>query len=587
MRTDRTDNLSAEQLSRLLAVGAAGGQAPPGDAAPRRRRGANDDPPDREPGPFDPGQIVDDLQIIEEIGRGGMCIVYKAAQPGLRRQVALKALRPSLARLGAVARRFRHESVLAASLSHPGIVPIFSHGRDSLGRPWFTMELVDGMSIGERVACDGPMSLAGVLRVAVQACDALGAAHASGIIHRDVTPQNIILQTPGRVRLVDFGIAQDTTGRLAGVTRTGREGGGTLAFMSPEQNLGRRLDRRTDIFSLGMTLYYALTGATAYRASNRAELALAFRMQRPRRPEQAGSPPAGPLGRIVMKMIAVDPADRYPSCDELAVELAACGVRRRRPVAARAEPGRGVVAAALLAMTALAAYAWGPLACTGDKPGPSQGASGSIIVAAPQALDSPAPPPAPAPASDPAQKRELTPSQDDARAPAPTPVPKQAPTPPLPARPPPAAAARGAEAAPLNLPAPQAVVQWVYQPDEGRGFSEAGTMKGQAVLTDDNPLSLGLFLFDPTRGLIAYSPANGATADFRIEIEGRRIGIRRDARPDGTGCIASVAGGDFDDAAPPRQGYQPLYRHTLSPNSVLFFRCAKGGHAKLRVTSIR
>jgi len=112
-------------------------------------------------------------------------------------------------------------------------------------------------------------------------------------------------------------------------------------------------------------------------------------------------------------------------------------------------------------------------------------------------------------------------------------------------------------------------------------------MRGQTVLTDDNPLSLGLFLFDPARGLVPYSPLDGATADFRIEIEGRSIRIRRDARPDGTGCIALGIQGAFETAMPPQQGYQPLYQHTLRPGIAFLFRCARGGCAKLRVTSIK
>ena len=402
MSLESTDSLNAEQLARLLAVGASARPPhPPATPDEHDRSLADLDDLDAEGGPFEPGDVVDEFEIVEEIGRGGMCIVYKARQRGLKRQVALKALRPSLARIPSVARRFRRESVLVAALSHPNIVPIFSHGLDGMGRPYFTMELVAGESIAERVAADGPMSPGAVLAVAIAACDALRTAHRSGIIHRDVTPRNIILEDTGRVRLVDFGIARDTTGNLAGVTRTGRGWAGTPGFMSPEQNLGRRLDERSDIFSLGMTLYTMLTGAPAYRASNRAELALAFRMQKPRRPGAVRAAAAGPLARIVMAMIAVARVRRYRNCDELAAALAACRDRDRKAAAARAEPLAGVaVAAAILATIALAAYALGPMACRNTAPRAHEAAmvplrlspSGPATGAEPSGPTSPRPP---------------------------------------------------------------------------------------------------------------------------------------------------------------------------------------------------
>ena len=562
MTIDSTDSLSASQLAQLLGMGADADdrrETPPPVPRPLHMLTTRvDDRSDREKGPYAPGDVVDDFEIIEEIGRGGMCIVYKAYQRGLKREVALKALRPSLGRIPALARRFRQESILAGNLSHPSIVPIFAHGVDWAGRPYFMMELVTGMTVGDRVACDGPVTSKVALGVAIAACDALATAHAAGIIHRDVTPRNIILQGDGRVRLVDFGIARDTTGNLAAVTRTTAGSSGTLRFMSPEQNLAHRLDARTDIFSLGMTLYYMVTGSTAYRASNRAELALAFQMQTPRAMSTSRSGTGGRLGRIVMKMIAADPADRYQNCDELAADLAACragGGAARRPGGARW--ARPAVAAALLGVVALGAYALGSLAWPGQAP---RGRNVSL-----NAGPAGASRPADLPCRSGGGRRGQGPPAKLASAGSPKP-----------------AGASGAAALP-----PRAVVQWVYQPHADRGFDDAGALTGQTMLDEGRPLSLGLFLFDASRGLSPYSPRDGAAADFRIEIDDGMVTLCRAAAPDGTGCIVGAGENAFDTAAAPRRGYESLYSHVLTEGATLFFRCARGGHAKVRVVSVR
>ena len=133
---------------------------------------------------------------------------------------------------------------------------------------------------------------------------------------------------------------------------------------------------------------------------------------------------------------------------------------------------------------------------------------------------------------------------------------------------------------------PQAVVQWVYQPREGISFNDAGALRGRTTLADDNRLSLGLFLFDPIRGLVPYSPRNGPTADFQIQIDRREIRVRRVAQRDRGGCLLLAARGAFAAPAPPQQGYQWLYEHTLKAEMVLAFRCASGGYAKMCVVSV-
>ncbi len=576
MSLESTDRLSAEQLARLLGVGAAGrapGREAPREAAPEPAHLVESF--SSEAGPFAGGDVVDDFEIVREVGRGGMCIVYEARQRGLKRRVALKTLRPSLARSPALARRFRRESILAANLSHPNIVPIFSHGVDRAGRPYFTMELLHGESIHRRLARRGPTPHAAALAVAEAACDALAEAHRAGIIHRDVTPRNIVLEDGGRVRLVDFGIARDTTGHLAAVTQTQVGGAGTLAFMSPEQNLERPLDARTDIFSLGMTLYTMLTGTTAYRAANRAELALAFQMHRPRAPQAVRPSAGGPLGRVVMKMIAVDPADRYQDCDELAAALAECRPERRSAAPAGGGPlARAAAAAVLLAATVLAAYALGPLACHNGTRRRGELAARTTGAASPGPTSRPDPAPEPPPAADTTPPPKAKPALRAAPKTAPAPVRRAQ------------RVARPAADPPRRREPPQAIVQWVYQPRPGRTFDQAGALTGRTTLADDNALSLGLYLFDPARGLVAYRPRHGSLADFGIRVEGRQVLISRVARPDGSGCVPSAGENAFAADSPPRRGYESLYRHTLKAKMVLFFRCAGGGYAKLRVVSV-
>jgi serine/threonine-protein kinase len=335
------------------------GPAPPdaGETQPLPPGASPEGPPQ---GALAPGGRLGDFEIVEEIGRGGMGVVYKAYERTLRRTVALKVLHSEIAGDPSLAKRFRREAILAANLSHPNIVPVFQIEEGEQPR-YFTMEFVQGRSLKDKIHVQGGLAPDEAVRIALAACDALEHAHQHTIIHRDIKPANILLQDPaGRVRITDFGIAQDVTGRLAEVTTTEGTTSGTPAFMSPEQNLGRDLDARTDIFSLGMTLYYMLTGRVAYQARNRAELAVAFQSQAPDPPSRfaPGIPPR--LDQVVMKMIAVDPAKRYATCEAVARDLkaldsaAAPQPPRAAPIARMGERGRQ---GALLAAIAVAAVA--------------------------------------------------------------------------------------------------------------------------------------------------------------------------------------------------------------------------------------
>ena len=332
-----------------------------------------------------------------------MGVVYKAYERPLKRVVALKMLHSSFSGDASRAKRFRREAILAANLSHPNIVPIFQVDPAPSPR-YFTMEFVQGCSLKERVEKAGFLSPDEATRIIAQAAEALQYAHEHNIVHRDVKPANILLQNHvERVRISDFGIAQDITGQLAEVTQTEGLVMGTPAFTSPEQNLGQKLDHRTDIFSLGMTFYYMLTGRVAYKARNRAELAVAFERQLPPPPGLLSPDVSEELDRVVMKMIATDPAQRHTSCKEIMNDLckiAPAGLRPVAPLRSGAPAGKTArrygVALAIAAILC-AAVIWAVWPRPGHPPGtrrapaPPPGARASPSTAHGARAASPAP----------------------------------------------------------------------------------------------------------------------------------------------------------------------------------------------------
>ncbi|MFL5604925.1 MAG: serine/threonine-protein kinase, partial [Gemmatimonadaceae bacterium] len=194
-----------------------------------------------------------------EIGRGGMAVVYRATDLRLHRRVAIKVLPPELAFNGDVRERFLREAQTSAQLTHPNIVPIFTVDERE-GMVYFVMALVDGETLGQRLARTPRLPVEQVKRILVDVADALAYAHAQGVVHRDVKPDNIMLdRTSGRALVTDFGIARAAAGDSR-LTVTG-VAIGTPAYMSPEQALGEReLDGRSDIYSLGVIGYQMLAG---------------------------------------------------------------------------------------------------------------------------------------------------------------------------------------------------------------------------------------------------------------------------------------------------------------------------------------
>ena len=264
-------------------------------------------------------EALGDAYTIEgEIGRGGMGVVYRARDERLQRRVAIKVLPPELAFQQDIRERFTREAQTAARLSHPHIVPIHSVG-EGQGLVYFVMGYVDGESVAARIRRKGSLPVEEARRIMMETADALSAAHALSVIHRDIKPDNILLEgTRGRVMVTDFGIAKALSA-TSGATLTGIGVAiGTPAFMSPEQAAGERdIDGRSDLYSLGVVTYQMLTGALPFNAPSVAgilmkqitEPAPDLRDKRPDTPED--------LALAVGRCLEKDPASRWATADAL------------------------------------------------------------------------------------------------------------------------------------------------------------------------------------------------------------------------------------------------------------------------------
>lgn len=251
--------------------------------------------------------------VVEaEIGRGGMAVVYSATDPRLHRRVAIKVLPPELAFNADVRERFLREAQTSAQLSHPNIVPIYTVD-EAEGLVFFVMALVDGESLAERLARDTRLQPDDARSILVAVADALAYAHQQGVVHRDVKPDNIMLERrTGRALVTDFGIARAAAGESR-LTLTGIAIG-TPAYMSPEQALGEReLDGRSDIYSLGVIGYQMIAGETPFRASNAPAMLVKHVSEMPRpllslRPDAPSS-----LVNAIARALAKKPEDRWPT----------------------------------------------------------------------------------------------------------------------------------------------------------------------------------------------------------------------------------------------------------------------------------
>jgi serine/threonine-protein kinase len=269
------------------------------------------------------GARVGGYRLEQPLGRGGMAAVYLARDDRLDRLVALKILAPELAADEGFRTRFIRESRAAAAVDHPHIIPVFDAG-EAGGMLYITMRYVPGGDVGTMVRREGPLSPGRVAAVIAQVASALDAAHAAGLVHRDVKPANMLVDVrSGRsehVYLADFGLSKKTLAVSAGLTGTGQFLG-TLDYVAPEQIQGRPADGRTDQYGLGCAAFELLTGAPPFPREEAAAVMYAHLSDPPppvtsRRP---GLPPG--LDPVLARALAKAPASRYSSCQEFADAL--------------------------------------------------------------------------------------------------------------------------------------------------------------------------------------------------------------------------------------------------------------------------
>ena len=329
------------------------------------------------------GEVVAERYELEElVGTGGMSSVYRARDQQLDRNVALKILHERHLEDEEHVERFRREARAVARLSHPNIVTVIDRGESEDGSQFIVFELVDGENLKELIEREGPLSVDEALRLAIGVARGLAFAHAAGLIHRDVKPQNVMISDDGRPQVTDFGIARSLDIER-GVTQTGTVLG-TSNYIAPEQASGEHVDACSDIYSLGVVLFELLTGTLPFEGENFVAIAMRH-INEPAPDVRAIRPEIPPrVAAAVDRALQKDPRRRFKSMDEFASELEAArkdaknGVvdtaktvvtkasKPRRPARNRTRPSAVPLAVALLAALALIVIAGAFLALHGN-----------------------------------------------------------------------------------------------------------------------------------------------------------------------------------------------------------------------------
>jgi len=310
--------LSDQTLDGTLSTGAPPARTtPPGTSA---WSVAVSPPPDA---PYPQGEelvgtlLADRYGILELLGQGGMGAVYKARDTELERFVALKLIRPDLASNPEILRRFKQELILAREVTHRNVIRIFDLGQ-AKGFKFITMEYVEGRDLRAILREREKLPPEETVRIIAQVCRALEAAHAAGVVHRDLKPQNIMLDAKDRVYVMDFGIAHSL--ETPGMTQTGALMG-TPEYMSPEQAKGIKVDPRSDLFSLGIIFYELLTGISPFKADTALATLLKRTQERPQPPAEIDPTIPKAISDVVMKCLEIDRDQRFSNAREILEDL--------------------------------------------------------------------------------------------------------------------------------------------------------------------------------------------------------------------------------------------------------------------------
>jgi serine/threonine-protein kinase len=258
-------------------------------------------------------------ELQRRLARGGMADVFLARDRLLDRPVAIKVLFPDLASDPAFVERFRREAQAAANLNHPSIVSIFDWGQQD-DTYFIVMEFIDGRSLADVIRTEGVVDADRAAEIASEVAGALGFAHRSGVIHRDIKPGNVLITSDGQVKVADFGIATVLSDTNTDLTRAGTVMG-TATYFSPEQAQGRTVDARSDLYSLGAVLFEMVTGRPPFKGETPLAVAIKHVQDQPPSPRALGANVAESLEAITLKLLAKNPENRYPSADDLRADL--------------------------------------------------------------------------------------------------------------------------------------------------------------------------------------------------------------------------------------------------------------------------
>jgi len=264
--------------------------------------------------------------LLSRISEGGMGIIFRAKHRHTGAKLAIKVLHPHIAKVAVNVLRFEQEAKAACAMNHPNLVVVHDFGITSDSIPYLVMDLIEGVSLQKFVRSQGPLSIKRFLDIFTQAADAIHHAHRRGVIHRDIKPSNLLLTMDDRghdmIRIVDFGIAKLTTEgpRTQDLTGTGDLVGSPL-YMSPEQCLGNQLDARSDLYSLGCSMYFAVTGQEPFLGKNAVQTIFKHLHDMPPRPSELRPGVPEQIEMLIFKSIQKDPRQRFSSADEVRIAL--------------------------------------------------------------------------------------------------------------------------------------------------------------------------------------------------------------------------------------------------------------------------